>query len=71
MSITLMTPSFRLGEASTVVLLPSGRVHGQVMPEPRCGMPGRSMMSHGAAGVQADDLTVGLRSRRGRAEPMA
>ena len=36
-SIKLTTPSFRFGVARTVVSR-----YGQVMPEPRCGMPGSS-----------------------------
>ena len=38
MSMTLTAPSFRFGVASTVRPPTS-----QVMPEPRCGSPGRSI----------------------------
>ena len=41
-SMTVISPSFRFGEAITRRSLPAGSVHFQVMPEPRCGMPGRS-----------------------------
>ena len=42
MSMMLMTPSLRLGVAITVRSRPLASFHFQLMPEPRCGMPGSS-----------------------------
>ena len=66
MSITLITPSFRLGLASTRVPLQS-----KVMPEPRCGMPAMGSVATLRRASRLTTWPLGEPSACGRAAPSA